>query len=97
MGQKEVWLERCAYAQSLGIAELGHTSVVWVGTQVCPGSGGSRSRLFDMDFGKLAFMSCVIRPTSSSLRGPFPLALTLLGGARFIVWCLRYLFVGECQ
>ena len=60
--------------------------------QVCPGSGGSQSRPFDMDSGKSAFMSRALRLASSSLRGPSPQALTLLGGATFIVWCQKRLF-----
>ena len=34
-------------------------------------------------------------PASSSLRGPSPQALTLLGGAGFITWRLRHPFLGE--
>ena len=35
--------------------------------------------------------------SSSHLRGPYPQALTLLGGARFITWRLSRLFLGECR
>ena len=34
---------------------------------------------------------------SSSLRGPSPQALTLMGGARFIAWRQRRLSLGECR
>ena len=33
----------------------------------------------------------------SSLRGPSPHALILLGGARFIAWHLKRSFLGECR
>ena len=36
-------------------------------------------------------------PTSSSIRGPSPQALTLLGGAMFIAWSLRCPFLEECR
>ena len=36
-------------------------------------------------------------PATSSFWGPFPQALTLLRGARFITWCLRRPFLGECR
>ena len=62
--------------------------------RVCPGSGGSQLRPFDMDSCKPAFMSCTPRPASSSLRRPSLQALTLLGGARFIAWRP---FLGKCQ
>ena len=34
---------------------------------------------------------------TSSFRRPSHQALTLLGGARFIAWCLRRPFLGECR
>ena len=34
---------------------------------------------------------------SSSLRGMYPQALTLFGGARFNAWCLKRPFLGECR
>ena len=36
-------------------------------------------------------------PTFLSFRGPFPQTLTLFGGVGFIVWCLRYPTLVECQ
>ena len=60
--------------------------------RVCPGSAGSWLKLFDC---KPAFMSGVPRPASSNLRGPYPQTLTLLGGARFITWCLRHPFLRQ--
>ena len=64
---------------------------------MCPCSGGTRSRLSDIDSGKLVFMSGSPRPTSSSLRDPLLQALTLLGGAMFSAWRLRRPFLGECR
>ena len=40
---------------------------------------------------------CLVTGHTSSLRGVVPQALTLLGGVRFIAWCLRRPFLGECQ
>ena len=68
---------------------------MWSG--VCPGSSCNRSRLSDSDFGKPAFMSGDPRPAFSSLRELCSLALTLLGRARFIAWCLRRPFLGKCR
>ena len=67
-GSAEVWRGKRTYDQSLSVAKLGCTSVGRVGGytsgQVYPGSGGSRSRLSDVESGKLAFMSGVSRPAS---------------------------------
>ena len=63
---------------------------------VWPGSASSQSRPNDKDSGWLSFMLGMLRPASSSLRGPSPQAVTLLGEARFITRCLRHLFLGEC-
>ena len=38
---------------------------------------------------------CLVSGHTSSLRGPFPQALTLLGGVRFIPWRLKRLFLGN--
>ena len=40
---------------------------------------------------------CLVSGHTSSLWGPLPQALTLLGGVRFITWRLRRLFLEECQ
>ena len=65
--------------------------------QVCLGSSGRQLRPFDMDSRKLAFMSGMQRPASSSLRRLSLQVLTLLGGAKFIAWRLRWPFLGECR
>ena len=62
--------------------------------QVCLGSSGIQLR---PSAGKPAFISHELRRHSLSLRKPTPQVLTLSGGARFIAWCLRCLFLGECQ
>ena len=85
---------------SLGVVGLGHFvrpcwSVHRSGRE-CPGSGGCRSRLSDMDSDKLVFMLGAPRPAFSTLRRPSLQALTLLEGARFITWRLRRLFLEEC-
>ena len=61
---------------------------VHVSGRVCPGFGASQLRPSDLDSGNLAFMS----GASSNLRVSSQPVLTHLGGARFIVWCLRHLF-----
>ena len=63
---------------------------------MCPGSNGSRSGPSDIDSGKPAFTLDAPRPSSSSLRGPYPQTLTLLEGGRCIAWRLRRPFFGEC-
>ena len=40
---------------------------------------------------------CLVTRHTLSLRGPSPQVLTLLGGVRFIAWCLRLPFLGECR
>ena len=52
---------------------------IWSG--VCPGSSGSRSR-------------CALTGIHEP-QGAVSQALTLLGGARFIAWCLRPPFLGK--
>ena len=52
--------------------------------RVCPGSDGTQSMPPKIDSEKPAFMLGAPRLVSSSFRGSYPQALTLLGGAKFI-------------
>ena len=65
----------------------------------CPTSGGSHSRLSDMDSRKPAFESRNLIPALFRSQEPSHQAITLSGGggARFITWRLRSLFLGECR
>ena len=65
---------------SLGITGLGHTLVGHVGRYM---------DLVECVLVPVAACQGVPWPASLSLRGPFPQALTLLEGARFIAWYLR--------
>ena len=59
----------------------------------------SRSKLLDAGAGE-AYSIRVMRPRlayTSSLREPFPQALILLGGARFVAWCPRRPSLGKCR
>ena len=66
-------------------------------TECVPGSAVSWSRPFYMNSGRLALIFGAPRPSSSSFWGSSLQALTFFGGARFIAWRLRRLFLGECR
>ena len=68
---------------SLGDTRLGHTLV---------GRAGRYMDLVGCVLVLVAVSWGATWPASLSFRGPSPQALTLLGGARFIAWCLRHPF-----
>ena len=76
------------YAQSLNVVGQGHTSV---------GHVGRYTDLVTCVLVQLTVCRGSPQLASWSLRGPSPQALTLLGGARFIVWRLRRPSFGECR
>ena len=85
------------YAQSLSLAELGHTvDHVLVGARIWPGVSWFRWPS-DMNSRKPAFTSGAPRPASSNLWEPSPQALTLLGETRLIALSLKRLFLREYQ
>ena len=65
--------------------------------RVCPVSGGSQSQAIWHRFWEPAFISGIPRPASLSLRELSSQALTLLGRARFITWCLKHNFGGNAD
>ena len=87
--------------QRLLTTGLGHTSagcVSWYTDQVwCILILVTVSRgHMTSDSGKLGFMSRVLRPASLEFQGVVPQTLIPSGGARFIAWRMRRLFLGEC-
>ena len=83
-------LEEFCYSLTTGLKHFGWSCFpVRRWGRVCLLFGSSRSKLSSMDSRKPTFMSCALKPVPLRLRMPFPQALKLSGGARFIAGHLR--------